>query len=152
MVTDLPHSVLFCCDHNAVRSPMAEGLMKKFYPGAVYVQSAGVHSDLEVDGFSVAVCDEIGVELHRHRARSFDDLKDWGDDISSYDLVIALSPASQRQALELTRFYHLDVEYWPIMDPTGIGETREAKLDAYRQARDQIIARMFARFGPSQTS
>jgi protein-tyrosine-phosphatase len=131
---------------------MAEGLMKKFYPGLIYVQSAGVHSDLEVDGFSVAVCDEIGVELHRHRARSFDDLKDWGDDISSYDLVIALSPASQRQALELTRFYHLDVEYWPIMDPTGIGETREAKLDAYRQARDQISARMLARFGPSQSS
>jgi len=24
----LPHSVLFCCDHNAVRSPMAEALMK----------------------------------------------------------------------------------------------------------------------------
>nr|WP_255572205.1 low molecular weight phosphatase family protein [Celeribacter sp. PS-C1] len=140
---------MFCCDHNAVRSPMAEGLMKKFYPGKVYVQSAGVHSDLDVDGFAVAVCEELGIELHRHRSRSFDDLKDWGDDISSYDLIIALSPASQRQALELTRYYHLDVEYWPIMDPTGIGETRDAKLDAYRQARDQIITRMQARFGPA---
>ena len=124
--------------------------MKRFYPGTAYVQSAGVHSDLEVDGFAVAVCDEIGVELHRHQARSFDDMKEWGDDISSYDLVIALSPASQRRALELTRYYHLDVEYWPIMDPTGIGETREAKLDAYRQARDQIVARMKARFGPER--
>ncbi|MEO6299873.1 MAG: low molecular weight phosphatase family protein, partial [Paracoccaceae bacterium] len=28
--TSLPQSILFCCDHNAVRSPMAEGLMKKF--------------------------------------------------------------------------------------------------------------------------
>jgi protein-tyrosine-phosphatase len=127
---------------------MAEGLMKKFYGCEVYVQSAGVRSDLDVDGFAVAVCDEMGVELHRHRARSFEDLKDWGDDISSYDLIVALSPASQRQALELTRYYHLDVEYWPIMDPTGIGESREAKLDAYRQARDQIITRMQARFGP----
>nr|WP_217703228.1 low molecular weight phosphatase family protein [Celeribacter sp. HF31] len=142
---------MFCCDHNAVRSPMAEGLMKKFYPGQVYVQSAGVHSDLDVDGFAVAVCEELGIELHRHQSRSFDDLKDWGDDISSYDLIIALSPASQRQALELTRYYHLEVEYWPIMDPTGIGETRDAKLDAYRQARDQIITRMQARFGPSSS-
>ena len=24
----LPHSVLFCCDHNAVRSPIAEALMR----------------------------------------------------------------------------------------------------------------------------
>nr|WP_321511227.1 low molecular weight phosphatase family protein [uncultured Celeribacter sp.] len=150
MTAGLPHSVLFCCDHNSVRSPMAEGLMKKFYGTRVYVQSAGVHSDLDVDGFAVAVCAEIGVELHRHQARSFDDMKEWGDDISSYDLVVALSPASQRHALELTRFYHLEVEYWPIMDPTGIGESREAKLDAYRQARDQIETRMTARFGPAQ--
>jgi len=70
-----------------------------------------------------------------------------GDDLSSFDLVIALSPASQRQALELTRIFHLDVEYWPILDPTGLGETREAKLDSYRQARDQIIARLKDRFG-----
>ena len=143
----LPSSVLFCCDHNAVRSPMAEGMMKKFYGRRAYVQSAGVKNDMEIDGFSIAVCHEIGVELSRHRSRSFDEMKDWGDDLSGFDLVVALSPASQRQALEFTRFFHLDVEYWPILDPTGIGETREAKLAAYRQARDQIKARMIERFG-----
>ena len=127
---------------------MAEGMMKKFYGRAAYVQSAGVKNDMEIDGFSVAVCQEVGVELSRHRSRSFEEMKDWGDDLSGFDLVIALSPASQRQALELTRFFHLDVEYWPILDPTGIGETREAKLSAYRQARDQIRARMIERFGP----
>ena len=144
----LPSSVLFCCDHNAVRSPMAEGMMKKFYGRKAYVQSAGVKNDMEIDGFSVAVCHEIGVELSRHRSRSFDEMKDWGDDLSGFDLVVALSPASQRQALEFTRFFHLDVEYWPILDPTGLGESREAKLAAYRQARDQIRDRMLARFGP----
>jgi arsenate reductase len=145
---NLPSSVLFCCDHNAVRSPMAEGLMKKFYGHAAYVQSAGVKNDLEIDGFAVAVCQEIGVELARHRARSFEEMRQWGDDLSGFDLVVALSPASQRQALELTRWYHLDVEYWPILDPTGLGETREDKLTAYRQSRDQIRDRIIARFGP----
>ncbi len=143
----LPHSILFCCDHNSVRSPMAEGLMKRLYGRTSYVQSAGVKNDREVDGFAVAVCQELGIELSRHRSRSFEEMQQWGDDLSGFDLVVALSPASQRQALELTRFYHLDVEYWPIMDPTGIGETREAKLAAYRQARDQIRARMIERFG-----
>ncbi|WP_422067209.1 low molecular weight phosphatase family protein [Solirhodobacter olei] len=127
---------------------MAEGLMKKFYGHALYVQSAGVKNDLEVDGFAVAVCQEIGVELARHRARSFEEMREWGDDLSGFDLVVALSPASQRQALELTRYYHLEVEYWPILDPTGLGESREAKLAAYRQSRDQIRDRMVARFGP----
>ena len=145
---DLPQSVLFCCDHNAVRSPMAEGLMKKFYGLRVYVQSAGVRSDLEIDGFSVAVCREIGVELERHRTRSFDEMQGWGDDLSAFDLVVALSPASQRRALDLTRCYHLEVEYWPILDPTGLGESRMAQIISYRKARDQIIARMQDRFGP----
>ncbi|KDB04269.1 ArsC family transcriptional regulator [Defluviimonas sp. 20V17] len=127
---------------------MAEGLMKKFYGQRAYAQSAGVRNDMEIDGFSIAVCQEIGVELSRHRARSFEEMREWGDDLSGFDLIVALSPASQRMALELTRYYHLDVEYWPILDPTGLGESREAKLAAYRQSRDQIRARMIARFGP----
>ncbi|SPH24993.1 Glutaredoxin arsenate reductase [Defluviimonas aquaemixtae] len=148
MTRPLPQSVLFCCDHNAIRSPMAEGMMKKFYGHACYVQSAGVHNDLEIDGFAIAVCQEIGVELSRHRSRSFEEMQQWGDDLSGFDLVVALSPASQRLALEFTRFFHLDVEYWQVMDPAGIGEAREAKLAAYRQTRDQIRARMIDRFGP----
>ncbi len=122
--------------------------MKQLYGRQVYVQSAGVKNDLEVDGFAVAVCQELGVELARHRSRNFDEMQEWGDDLSGFDLVVALTPASQRRALELTRFFHLDVEYWPILDPTGLGEGREAKLSAYRQARDQIRHRIVERFGP----
>lgn len=147
MSEQLPQSVLFCCDHNAVRSPMAEGIMKQFYGTDTYVQSVGVKNDLEIDGFSIAVCQELNVELSRHRSRSFDEMEEWGEDLSSFDLVLALSPASQRRALELTRFYHIDVEYWPILDPTGLGETREAKIASYRQARDQIIERLQQRWG-----
>lgn len=148
MPAPLPQSVLFCCDHNAVRSPMAEGIMKKFYGAETYVQSVGVYNDMEIDGFAIAVCQEIGVELSRHRSRSFDEMEEWGEHLSSFDLVVALSPASQRRALELTRIYHLDVEYWPIMDPTGLGESREVKLNAYRQTRDQIIDHLTRLWGP----
>ena len=144
----IPNSVLFCCDHNAIRSPMAEGMMKKLYGRQAYVQSAGVHNDMEIDGFAIAVCQEIGVELSRHRTRSFDEMRAWGDDLGQFDLVVALSPASKHQALELTRHYHLDVEYWPIMDPSGLAEAREAKLAMYRQSRDQIMKHMLSRFGP----
>ena len=127
---------------------MAEGIMKRLYGRLAYVQSAGVMNDMEVDGFAIAVCTEIGVELSRHRTRSFDEMRDWGDDLLAFDLVIALSPASQRHALEMSRDGHLSVEYWPIMDPSGMGGNREARLGFYRQTRDQVIARMVARFGP----
>ncbi len=143
-----PQAVLFCCDHNAVRSAMAEGLMKRLYGQRAYVQSAGVSNDLEIDGFAIAVCKEWGVELARHRSRSFEEMQGLGESLDGFDLIVALSPASQRQALERTRHSHTAVEYWPILDPTAIGEGREAKLVAYRQARDQIRDRMIARFGP----
>ncbi len=147
MTDRLPSSVLFCCDYNAVRSPMAEGIMKQLHGDTVYVQSAGVRRDLDIDGFSIAVCQEIDVELARHRVRSMDEMQDWGDDLSSFELIVALSPAAQRRAIESTAYFALDVEYWPVLDPTGMGESREDKLGFYRQARDQIHNRIIQRFG-----
>ena len=122
--------------------------MKKLYGTRAYIQSVGVNNDMEIDGFAVTVCAEINVALERHRSRSFDEMEQWGDDLSSFDLVLALSPASQRRALDLTHFYHLEVEYWPILDPTGMVDQRDGRLALYRQTRDQIIARLTERFGP----
>ena len=122
--------------------------MKKLYGQKAYVQSAGVKNDMEIDGFSIAVCQELGIEISDHQSRSFDEMQEWGDDLSQFDLIVALSPASQRMVLELTRFHHLDIEYWPIMDPTGLADARDAKLAAYRQTRDQIRGKMLERFGP----
>ncbi|MBV1864564.1 MAG: low molecular weight phosphatase family protein [Rhodobacteraceae bacterium] len=146
MATSNPTSVLFCCDHNSIRSPMAEGLLKQHVGTKIFVQSAGVKGDMDIDGFTIAVCREVGVELSRHRVRTFDDMMQWGDDLDSYDLIVALSPASQRRALEYTRFHALEVEYWPTMDPSGFGDDREAKMERYRQLREQLSARIKARF------
>ena len=126
---------------------MAEGITKKLYGSEIYVQSAGVRLELEIDGFVIAVCREIDVELSRHRARSLEEMSDWGDDLSSFDLVVALSPSAQRMALDQTRYYSLVVEYWPTLDPTGMGRTRDEQLAFYRQTRDQIVARIRNRFG-----
>ncbi len=121
--------------------------MKKLFGTQTYVQSVGVVNDLEIDGFAISVCSEIDVELSRHRSRSFEEMEEYGEALSGFDLIVTLSPASQRKALDLTRFYHLTVEYWPIMDPTGIGETRDQKLESYRQTRDQIVAQLTQKWG-----
>ncbi len=94
--------------------------MKQFYGTDTYVQSAGIKNDLEIDGFAIAVCQEMGVELSRHRSRSFEEMEKWGDPISSFDLVVALTPASRREVQDLTRYSHCDVEYWPISDPVAL--------------------------------
>jgi protein-tyrosine-phosphatase len=131
---------------------MAEAITKKFYGADTYVQSVGVQNDMEIDGFSVAVCQEIGVELDRHQSRSFDDMQEQGEDLGSYDLVVALSAASKSRAEDLSRFFHIDLEYWPITDPSGAGETRDAKLDAYRTTRDEIIQSLTQRWGVPETA
>ena len=140
-MADLPGAVLFCCTMNAVRSVMAEGLMKYLYGRAVYIDSVGVRSG-EVDHFVVAAMDEIGIDVSRHNSKSFDDLDD-----DSYDLVISLSPESQHSAVEMTRTMACEVEFWNTFDPTYVEGSRKIRLDAYRQVRDNLMARIKERFG-----
>jgi protein-tyrosine-phosphatase len=137
---DLPRAVLFSCTLNSVRSPMAEGLLKHLLGHKIYVDSAGVRGG-EIDPFAVAVMEEIGIDLSRHHAKSFDELAD-----TSYDLIISLSPEAQHKAVELTRTMACEVEFWPIMDPTWVEGSREARLEAYRQVRDELQRRIEARF------
>ncbi len=146
MIDNAPSAVLFCCDHNSIRSPMAEALMKQIVGTKIFVQSAGVKSDSDIDGFAVAVCKELDVELSKHKVRSFEDLEDWGERLDSFDLVIALSPTSHKRITELTKGHAVDVEYWETADPTKKGESREDKLGEYRAVRDDIIANIKRRF------
>ena len=57
-------SVLFACTYNAIRSPMAEALMKYFHGHRIYVDSVGVREG-DPDPFMVAVMDEIGIAATR---------------------------------------------------------------------------------------
>jgi arsenate reductase len=142
-----PGATLFSCDWNSVRSPMAEGIAKKLLGKRVFVQSAGARGQLPVDPFAIEVCAEIGVDISQHSTHTFDEMEEWGDDLSQFDLIVALSPGAQRRALEGAEGSHVEVEYWPTLDPTDLGDTREQKLAAYRQTRDQIRQRIMERFG-----
>jgi protein-tyrosine-phosphatase len=135
-----PSAVLFACTLNSVRSPMAEAILKHFHGQRIYVDSVGVRPD-EIDPFAIAVMDEIGIDVSRHRSKSFEDLED-----TSYDLVISLSPEAQHKAVELTRTMACEVEYWPTYDATAVEGSREARIDAYREVRDQILSRILQRF------
>lgn len=145
-MTGLPGSILFLCNHNAVRSPLAEGITKKLLGRTMFVQSAGVRHDIETDGFMISVAHEIGVDLSHHRPRSVAEMENWGEDIGAYDRIIAMSPAAQRLALEYTRHFAIKVDYWQTLDPTGMGENRETRLAAYRETRDQIVERIRTAF------
>ena len=139
-----PQAVLFACGLNTVRSPMAERMFKHLFGASAYVASAGVRKG-ELDPFAVAVMDEIGLDLKRHRPKTFEELEDWEG--LNFDVIITLTPEAHHRALELTRVLAVDVEYWPTPDPTDGSGNREQRLDAYRAVRDQLLTRIKARFG-----
>ena len=124
---------------------MAEGILKFLYGTRIYVDSVGVRS-LGVDGFAIAVIDEIGIDITGHRAKTFEDLED-----SYFDLIIPLSPEAQHRAVEMTRVMAVEIEFWNTFDPSIIdSENREHRLDAYRLVRDQLMERLKVRFPRAQ--
>jgi protein-tyrosine-phosphatase len=139
-----PQAVLFACGLNSVRSPMAAGLFKQMIGRSIYVASAGVKKG-ELDPFAVAVLDDLGIDIAKHRPMTFEELDDWEG--LNFDLIVTLSPEAHHKALELTRTLAADVEYWPTPDPTAAEGTREQRLAAYRQVRDQLTERIRQRFG-----
>ncbi len=131
-----PQSVLFACTMNTVRSPMAEAIARHYFGRDVYFASAGLKRG-EVDPFTVAAMEEIGVDISKHRPHTFEDLED-----SNFDLIVTLSPEAHHKALEFTRTMAVDVVYWPTPDATVAQGSREAILSAYRDVRDRLTARI----------
>jgi protein-tyrosine-phosphatase len=129
-----PSAVLFACSMNSVRSPMAEAIAKHLFSRSIYFQSAGARPLGELDPFAVKVMEEIGIDISKHRPKTFEDLED-----SNFDLVVSLAPEAHHKALEMTRTMALDVEYWPTPDPQ--------LANGYRQVRDGLSKRIKERLG-----
>ena len=140
----LPSAILFCCTHNAVRSPMAEGIMKRFHGTQVFVDSVGVHPG-ETDPFVIEVMREIGVDISQHKAKTFEQLAD-----DSFDYIISLSPHAQHKAVDLTRYMACEVLFWNTFDPTLVTGSRETRLTAYREVRDRLQQRILDIFPPME--
>lgn len=137
-----PRSVLFLCGMNAIRSPIAEALARRCLPPSTFVTSAGVHAGAR-DPFVDAVLAEEGLDPPDAEPRALEDIED-----AYFDLIVTLAPEAHHAALELTRTMAVEVEYWPTADPSAALGTRAQILDAYRDVRDRIAARVKARFAP----
>ena len=143
---ELPGAVLFACNLNCVRSPMAAGLLRSKFAGRIFVESCGLRAGLEVDPFAVSALDELGIDLAQHRPRAFQDLDD-----SSFDLVVSLTPEAHHRALEFARGLAMTVVYWPTMDPSLYEGGREQRMTQYRMVRDGLERRIDDYFGRPST-
>jgi protein-tyrosine-phosphatase len=132
--------VLFVCGENAVRSPMAEGILKQLRGDTLYVDSVGVREGVP-HAMTELMMREIGIDLSRHVPKRLADLLD-----TSFDLIITLTPEAHHQALELTRASAVEVEYWKLGDPSAVEGNRDVVIAAYRALRDDLVERIRRRF------
>ncbi len=142
----MARSLLLVCSENALRSPMAEAMVKAAYGDQVYVDSVGIRQGT-LDPLAVAVMEEIGIDISGHAPKLLDDMI-----ATSFDIIVTLTPEAQHQAVELTRASACEVIYWATLDPSLVDGSREVRLAAYREVRDALRAQIDALLGRGEAA
>ena len=139
--SEMPKSVLFVCNMNQIRSPMAEFLTQNLFGDKIYAQSAGIYAGDE-DGFMQAVMRERSIDASSHEPETLEQLED-----SFVDLVITLTSQAHEGTVEFFKNQPVEIEFWETENPSIAVGRREEVLVAYRKTREQLEARIKVRFG-----
>ena len=125
---------------------MAEGIFKKIIGRKIFVQSAGIFDTLEIDGFTVKVCDEINVKLNKHRVRSLREMEQNGGFTGSFDLIIPLTKESSDEVSKYSTYSSVMIENWIVDEPVKDENNIDKTLYSYRMTRDIILEKIIDRF------
>ena len=125
---------------------MAEGIFKNLIGRKIFVQSAGVFDALEIDGFTIKVCNEINVKLSKHRVRSLREMEKEGGFIGSFDLIIPLTKESSEEAYKYSTYSSVMIEDWTVDEPMKDENDINKTLYSYRVTRDIIFDKIKERF------
>ncbi|MEM7291046.1 MAG: protein-tyrosine-phosphatase [Pseudomonadota bacterium] len=135
-----PKSVLFVCNMNQIRSPMAEFLTRDLFGKEMFAKSAGIHSGDE-DGFMQAVMAERQIDVSKHHPETLDDLED-----HFFDLVVTLTNQAHEATMDFFKDEAVEIEYWETENPSIAVGRREEVLAAYRKTRKELENRIRKRF------
>ncbi|MEM7215028.1 MAG: low molecular weight phosphatase family protein [Pseudomonadota bacterium] len=135
-----PKSILFVCNMNQIRSPMAEFLTKDVFGTSIYAQSAGIYKGDE-DGFMQAVMQERGIDVSTHEPATLNELED-----HFVDLVVTLTEQANDFTRDFFRDEAVDIEFWPVENPSIAVGRREEVLATYRKTREDLESRIRERF------
>ncbi|UTW59398.1 arsenate reductase ArsC [Kordiimonas sp. SCSIO 12603] len=127
-------SILFVCNQNAVRSPMASALASKHSKRRVFVESSGLIAGA-LDPFSVSAMAEIGIDIADHNPKTLADV-----DITLFDLVITLTEESRDMITN--KYPDVALEFWATPDPSDAEGNRDQVMDSYRLVRDHLETRI----------
>jgi protein-tyrosine-phosphatase len=133
--------VLFICQLNSVRSPMAEGLLRKRMGDTIQVQSCGL-SPIEPNDFMVTIMREVGIDMSEHQPLSLADVAE-----EKFDRIIAFTAGAKAAAEGFLEDGQPEIELWAVPNPGEGSLDVRALLNNYRAIRSNIDARLAREFG-----
>lgn len=122
-------NIIFVCTGNTCRSPMAEGYLKSKNLPDLYIISRGFSGGETANEKSVAVMDEVSVDIKSHISKPITE-----DDISNADLIICMTE-SHRQALISVGADRNKT----IVLANGVPDPYGCDISVYRKCRDTIL-------------
>lgn len=139
--TDLGHverpAVLFMCTHNAGRSQMAAGWMRRLADDRIEVFTAGTQPGTSLDPTVVAAMAEVGIDLS-------DELpQPWIDEVAlAADVIVTMGCGDACPVFPGKRY-----EDWDLPSPSGssieeVRELRNAVQARVEQLRDSLVPSM----------
>ena len=135
-----PKSVLFVCNMNQIRSPMAEFLTRDLFGGKIFAQSAGIYRG-DDDGFMQSVMKERNIDVSAHYPETLDELED-----HFVDLVVTLTSQAHDAAVDFFKDEAVDIEFWETENPSIAVGRRDDVLSAYRKTRNDLETLIKKRF------
>jgi arsenate reductase len=124
--------VLFLCTHNSARSQMAEGLLRDLAGDQFEVFSAGTEAT-HVRREAISAMAEVGVDISAQESKTLERYL-----AEPFDLVITVCDDANEAC---PVFPGAKVRlHWSFPDPSRV--EGEGRLAAFRQARDEIRARI----------
>lgn len=127
-------TVLFLSLHNAVRSQIAEGLLRHFRGDKFESLSAGVQASA-ITPLTVKVMGEIEIDISGFQSKSVDIYAD-----RTFDYVISLYDAATEECPD---FPNAQTKLkWDFPDPSKVSRSEELDLAAYRTLRDGILEKI----------
>ena len=131
---DKKRKIIFICTGNACRSQIAEGLLRNLASDKFSVFSAGSHPN-QVHPMSIAVMEEVGIDISHHTSDPITDYIDHGIDV----VITVCDNAKKACPVFPGNVEHI---HWSIEDPFNGWDFDPLDLDNFRKVREEINSRI----------
>ena len=127
--------VLFLCIENRARSQMAEAFLRHYASDEFEVYSAGLEPS-PIHPYVYQVMEEVGLDLEGHRTKGVNEFLNK----MYFGILITVCEKAEEKCPTFPGLG--ERRYWPVKDPVAVEGSEEERLEAFREARDEIEKRI----------